>query len=64
MAHVNDAFILDPARLHFDTPAMKLAARPHGSGWDGRQTDLFQMDRPTYAQWKAARDGAETQDLP
>ena len=53
MAHVQDAFILDEARLYFDSPAMRLVARMHGSGWYSRQTDLFQMDRPTYAEWSA-----------
>lgn len=54
-AHVADAFILDAERLHFDTPAMQLVARLHGSGWYGRQTDLFQMTRPTYAEWRAGQ---------
>jgi flavin reductase (DIM6/NTAB) family NADH-FMN oxidoreductase RutF len=53
-AHIADAFILDAERLHFDTPAMQLVSRLHGSGWYGRQTDLFQMARPTYAEWLAA----------
>ena len=53
VAHVAGAFILDAERLHFDTPAMQLIARLHGSGWYGRQTDLFQMTRPTYAEWRA-----------
>lgn len=55
-AHISDAFILDAERLHFDTPAMQLIARLHGSGWYGRQTDLFQMVRPTYSEWLAEKD--------
>jgi flavin reductase (DIM6/NTAB) family NADH-FMN oxidoreductase RutF len=49
-AHVGDAFIADPERLHIDTPAMKLIARLHGSGWYSRQTDVFQMVRPSWAE--------------
>jgi flavin reductase (DIM6/NTAB) family NADH-FMN oxidoreductase RutF len=50
VAHVRDEFIEDAERFHFDSLAMKLIARLHGSGWYGRQTDVFQMVRPTYAQ--------------
>jgi flavin reductase (DIM6/NTAB) family NADH-FMN oxidoreductase RutF len=52
VAHIADAFILDPERLHIDAPAMKLVARMHGAGWYTRSTDLFQMDRPS---WTAPR---------
>jgi flavin reductase (DIM6/NTAB) family NADH-FMN oxidoreductase RutF len=55
VAHVRDEFILDAARFHFDSPAMQLVARLHGSGWYSRQTDVFQMQRPSYAEWKAAQ---------
>lgn len=54
VAHVRDEFILDAERMHFDSPAMRLIARLHGSGWYSRQTDLFQMARPTYAEWEAS----------
>uniref|UniRef100_B0T9J2 Flavin reductase like domain-containing protein n=1 Tax=Caulobacter sp. (strain K31) TaxID=366602 RepID=B0T9J2_CAUSK len=47
VAHVDDAFVLDPGRLHLDTAAMNLLARMHGANWYARQSDLFQMDRPT-----------------
>ncbi|AJP70792.1 flavin reductase family protein [Sphingomonas hengshuiensis] len=46
VAHIDDAFVLDADRLHFDTPAMALIGRMHGRGWYARGTDLFQMDRP------------------
>ena len=49
IAHVRDEFVLDAQRPYFDTPAMRLIARLHGSGWYSRQTDLFQMDRPIYS---------------
>ena len=45
-AHVADAFVADPERLHFDIEAMNLISRLHGAGWFGRQTDRFEMLRP------------------
>jgi flavin reductase (DIM6/NTAB) family NADH-FMN oxidoreductase RutF len=45
-AHLADRFVLDPQRLHLDTPAMKLVGRTHGSGWYVRNSDAFQLDRP------------------
>ena len=47
-AHINDQFVLDPVRLYFDTPAMKLVGRTHGSGWYVRNSDAFQLERPRY----------------
>ncbi|WP_239018073.1 flavin reductase family protein [Sphingomonas flavalba] len=49
-AHIDDALLLDRERLHIDTPAMDLIARMHGAGWYARQTDLFQMERPRWAE--------------
>ncbi len=43
--HVDDAGMLDPARHHVDTPALKLLGRMHGSGYV-RPTDTFEMPRP------------------
>ncbi|WP_376095091.1 flavin reductase family protein [Roseomonas sp. CCTCC AB2023176] len=54
-AHVADEVVLDAARAYIDTPALNLIARMHGSGWYARSTDRFQLDRPTYAAWLAAR---------
>jgi flavin reductase (DIM6/NTAB) family NADH-FMN oxidoreductase RutF len=51
-AHVDDAVILDKERCHIDTQALRLVARMHGSGWYARSTDLFQIDRPTWAAWQ------------
>ena len=53
-AHVQDRFVMDPERCHIDTLALDLVARMHGSGWYSRQTDLFQLARPTYADWSAS----------
>ena len=50
---VDDRFVLNAERGHIDTPALQLIARMHGRGWYARSTDLFKIDRPTYADWKA-----------
>ncbi|MFB9270095.1 flavin reductase family protein [Bradyrhizobium erythrophlei] len=51
-AHVDDAVIQDKERCHIDTPALQLIGRMHGSGWYARCSDLFQMDRPSWAEWQ------------
>jgi flavin reductase (DIM6/NTAB) family NADH-FMN oxidoreductase RutF len=51
-AHIEDRFVQDKERCHIDTPALQLIGRMHGSGWYARCTDLFQMDRPTWAEWR------------
>ena len=60
-AHIDDRFVQDKERCHIDTPALQLIGRMHGSGWYARCTDLFQMDRPTWAEWQrdAARQPGE-----
>jgi flavin reductase (DIM6/NTAB) family NADH-FMN oxidoreductase RutF len=50
-AHVDDAMVQDKERCHIDTPALRLIGRMHGSGWYARCTDLFQLDRPVWADW-------------
>lgn len=42
-AHVADEYVLDPRRVHIDTPRLDLIARLHGSGWYARTTDTFQL---------------------
>jgi hypothetical protein len=49
-AHVDDAVVQDKERCHIDTPALRLIGRMHGSGWYARCTDLFQLDRPPWAE--------------
>jgi flavin reductase (DIM6/NTAB) family NADH-FMN oxidoreductase RutF len=51
-AHVDDAFVQDKERCYIDTQALGLIGRMHGSGWYARCSDLFQMDRPTWAEWQ------------
>ncbi len=46
--HVGDAFY-DPERRRIDTPAMHLVGRVHGTGFYARGTDLFELQRPTWA---------------
>ncbi len=46
--HIDDR-IIDAERLHIDPLGMKLVARMHGAGWYARCTDLFQLDRPDFA---------------
>lgn len=52
--HIADALV-DLERLHVDSLAMGLIARMHGAGWYTRSTDLFQLARPTHADWLAER---------
>lgn len=51
-AHVDDSAVQDRERCHIDTRALQLIGRMHGSGWYARCTDLFQMDRPSWAEWQ------------
>lgn len=48
-AHIQDRFVLDAQRIRLDIPGMKLIARLHGAGWYSRQTDVFEMLRPSWA---------------
>jgi flavin reductase (DIM6/NTAB) family NADH-FMN oxidoreductase RutF len=61
-AHVDDAAVQDKERCYIDTQALGLIGRMHGSGWYARCTDLFQMDRPTWAEWQ--RNGVAAQLAP
>ncbi len=55
-AHIDDAFILDEAKLYIDTPAMKLIGRTHGSGWYLGNDGPFKIDRLAYDPARAARE--------
>ena len=61
-AHIDDAVVQDKARCYIDTQALRLIGRMHGSGWYARCTDLFQMDRPAWAEWQ--RNGVAVGQLP
>ena len=48
--HVRDDAVLDAARHHIDTPALRLIGRMHGRGFYARTTDLFDLRRPSAAE--------------
>src|SRR5258707_541767 len=50
-AHVMDEFVLDAKRGLVDTPALKMIGAMHGARWYAKTSDLFAMDRPTWAGW-------------
>lgn len=58
-AHVADEFVIDGVRGHIDTPKLRLIGRMHGGGWYARTSDLFSIDRPTYAGWLREREEAK-----
>ena len=51
-AHIDGSAVQDKERCHIDTPALQLIGRMHGSGWYARCSDLFQLDRPVWADWQ------------
>jgi flavin reductase (DIM6/NTAB) family NADH-FMN oxidoreductase RutF len=52
--HIHDAFY-DPATRRIDTPAMRLVGRVHGAGFYARGTDLFELQRPSWADFAALK---------
>jgi flavin reductase (DIM6/NTAB) family NADH-FMN oxidoreductase RutF len=49
--HIRDDLV-DPAKFYVQTDKMRLVGRMHGRGWYARTSDLFLMDRISYAEWK------------
>jgi flavin reductase (DIM6/NTAB) family NADH-FMN oxidoreductase RutF len=49
--HIRDDLV-DPERYYVATDKMRLIGRMHGRGWYARTSDLFLMDRMTFAEWK------------
>jgi flavin reductase (DIM6/NTAB) family NADH-FMN oxidoreductase RutF len=49
--HIRDDLV-DPERFYVATEKMRLIGRMHGRGWYARTSDLFLMDRMTFAEWK------------
>ncbi|WP_072386654.1 flavin reductase family protein [Hyphomicrobium sp. CS1BSMeth3] len=54
-AHVADRFVISPREPLLDTPAFRLIGGMHGARWYTRTNDLFEMERPTWANWKVQR---------
>jgi len=52
--HIRDGLV-DPERFYVQTDKLRLVGRMHGRGWYARTTDLFEMDRITFAEWKDGR---------
>jgi flavin reductase (DIM6/NTAB) family NADH-FMN oxidoreductase RutF len=49
--HIRDDLV-DPERFYVQTDKLRLIGRMHGRGWYARTSDLFLMDRISYADWK------------
>ncbi|MGC2411974.1 MAG: flavin reductase family protein [Stellaceae bacterium] len=49
--HIRDDLV-DPQRYYVATDKMHLVGRMHGRGWYARTSDLFLMERMTFAEWK------------
>src|SRR5690242_10990854 len=52
--HIRDDLV-DPERYYVATDKMRLIGRMHGRGWYARTSDLFLMDRMSFAEWKDGR---------
>jgi flavin reductase (DIM6/NTAB) family NADH-FMN oxidoreductase RutF len=50
-AHARDELVQDAREPVLDTNAMHLIGGMHGAKWYTRTSDLFAMDRPTWADW-------------
>lgn len=48
--HIDDEFV-DLEKMHVRAEALDLIGRMHGGGWYTRTTELFDLPRPTYADW-------------
>ena len=49
--HIRDDLV-DPEKFYVQTDKMRLIGRMHGRGWYARTSDLFLMDRISFADWK------------
>ncbi len=55
--HIRKDAVMDAAKLHIDTPKLKLIGRMHGN-WYTRTSNLFQMDRISHPDWQAGKSNA------
>ncbi|MGH7042398.1 MAG: flavin reductase family protein [Acetobacteraceae bacterium] len=49
--HIQDDFVLDPARCYVDTQKLDLIGRMHGGGWYARTRDSFDLPRIPVTDW-------------
>jgi len=54
-AHVADHFVIDPDEPEFNTPTPRPIGGRHEAKWYTRTGDLFDMERPTWAEWQPRR---------
>jgi flavin reductase (DIM6/NTAB) family NADH-FMN oxidoreductase RutF len=59
--HIRDDLV-DPERYYVATDKMRLVGRMHGRGWYARTSDLFLMERMSFAEWQAGQDGKDGKD--
>jgi flavin reductase (DIM6/NTAB) family NADH-FMN oxidoreductase RutF len=52
--HIRDD-LMDMEKLYVKTDQIGLVGRMHGRGWYARTSDLFLMDRMSFAEWQARR---------
>ena len=50
--HIADEFV-DTEKQHVKAEALELIGRMHGGGWYVKTADLFELPRPSYADWLA-----------
>jgi hypothetical protein len=51
-ANVFDHLVIDAARGIIDTPGLNLFSAMHAARWYCSAEDRFEMERPTWKQWK------------
>jgi flavin reductase (DIM6/NTAB) family NADH-FMN oxidoreductase RutF len=56
-AVVSDDLVIDAAHGVVDTPKLDLFGAMHAARWYCKATDCFEMERPSWAQWKADGKG-------
>jgi len=52
--HIRDDMV-DPERFYVKTDKLGLVGRMHGRQWYARTTNLFELDRITFAEWQRGR---------
>jgi flavin reductase (DIM6/NTAB) family NADH-FMN oxidoreductase RutF len=52
--HIRDDLV-DPQKLYVASERMRLIGRMHGRGWYARTSDLFEMNRLSFAEWRERR---------